>query len=110
MKKVCIRSWPLFASLLCNNFHVAVYPRLNLEGRLVDLGVVPRDDHVRAFREHERGKGAHEFADDVPPWSEHREGRIGESLGPGLVDELERDRRAAMADRDVDQLAGDDLD
>ena len=35
---------------------------------------------------------------------------LARASAAGLVDELERDRRAAMANRDVDQLAGDDLD
>ena len=63
-----------------------------------------------ALGEHERGKGADQLTDDVAARGEDREGRVGQSFTPGLVDELERHCRAAMADRDVDPLAGDHLD
>jgi len=79
----------LFAALFCNNFDVTVHPRLNLERRLVDLGIVPRDDDVLAFGEHERGKGAHQLADYVATRSEHCESGVGQRLGPSLIDKLE---------------------
>src|ERR1700722_10782669 len=108
-KKVCIRSRPLFAVLFCNNFDVAVHPCLDLERRLEDLGFVARDYDVLAFGEDERGKRADQLADDVAPRREHREGGVGEGLADGFIDELERQRRTAMADCDVDPLAGRDF-
>src|SRR3984957_19542632 len=104
-KKVCIRSRPLFAALFCNNFDVAVHPCLDLKRRLKDLGFVACDDDVLALGEHERGKGAHQLANDVAARGEHRKGRISKRLAGGLVDQLERERRAAVTNRDIDPLA-----
>ena len=69
-----------------------------------------RDNDVLAFGEDERRKGADQLADDVATRRQHREGGVGERLARGFVDELERQRRAAMLDRNVDSFAGRDPD
>ena len=76
----------------------------DLEVALKGLAFVARDGAVVAFGEHHPRERADGFLDDVAARRQHGPLRVGERLAPGVVDQLERDDRGAMADDNVGEL------
>src|SRR3954468_10482510 len=76
----------------------------DIEAALVDLALVLGDGAVFAFGEHDAGKGADRFLDDVAARGQYRPGGVGERLAAPVADELERDDGSAVVDGDVGEL------
>src|ERR1700758_468142 len=88
------------------NLDLAIEARLHLEVAVVDPAFTARDGDVVALLEHDPGKYADRFLDDVSARGENRPRGIRKGLATLLANQLEGDHGGAVMDRHVGQLTG----
>src|SRR5262245_58396860 len=96
----------IFEALPRRHLDLAINPRDHLELALIGASFIASDGAIVALGEHDAGKYAGRFLDDVAARGDDRPVGVGNRLAAAFADELECDKRGAMADRYVRELAG----
>src|SRR5215468_629184 len=87
----------IFKPLPRRHLDLAVDARNHLELALIGTPLVARNGAIVALGEHDAGKHAGRFLDDVAAGRDDRPVGVGDRLAAAFADELEGDQRRTMA-------------